>query len=100
MPRQRRRRRRQTPPDAPVIESGGRLADRDARVEPQRRVPLPSAAVVFALCFGIWLGLLFESTPGTVPTLALWLSVVGAGLAGGRLLRNWMLRRRREAGRR
>lgn len=100
MPRQRRRRRRGPASRAPVLESRDHLADRDARVAPQRRIPVPSAAVIFALCFGIWLGLALASTPGTVPTLILWISVVGAGLAAGRLLRNWMLRRRREAERR
>ena len=90
MPRERKRRRdrrRDQPvhtlaPAPPALEA-----------EPARGRRLPSAAVLFALCIGLWLGLLVGDLPGTVPTIFLWISVIGAGLAAGRLLRTWLLNR-------
>ena len=90
MPRPRRRRRRRSgageaaPPQTETLT---------AELEPAGR-RLPSAAVVLALCLGVWLGLAISAgDSGTVATVALWVSVIGAGLAGGRLLRRWLQRR-------
>ena len=91
MPRTRRRRRRR---------SGGEAAPPQAETLSAELAPagrrLPSAAVVLALCLGVWLGLAISAgDSGTAVTVALWVSVIGAGLAGGRLLRRWLQRRAR-----
>ena len=90
MPRTRRRRRRRSaegktaPPQVETLSA--ELAPAGSR--------LPSAAVVLALCLGVWLGLAISAgDSGTAVTVALWISVIGAGLAGGRLLRRWLQRR-------
>lgn len=90
MPRTRRRRRRRSaegktaPPQVETLS---------AELSPAGR-RLPSAAVVLALCLGVWLGLAISAgDSGTAITVALWVSVIGAGLAGGRLLRRWLQRR-------
>ena len=91
MPRTRRRRRRRSsgaaaPPQAETLSAEFAPAGRR----------LPSAAVVLALCLGVWLGLAISAgDSGTAVTVALWVSVIGAGLAGGRLLRRWLQRRAR-----
>ena len=89
MPRTRRRRRRRSSSEAapPQVET------LSAELSPAGR-RLPSAAVVLALCLGVWLGLAISAgDSGTAVTVALWISVIGAGLAGGRLLRRWLQRR-------
>lgn len=91
MPRERRRRRERRR-DQPAQSRAPAPPPPDA-VEPRRAFRFPSASVIFALCFGIWLGLLFGDLPGTVPTIFLWISVIGAGLSAGRLLRAWLLNR-------
>ena len=90
MPRTRQRRRRRSaegktaPPPVETLS---------AELSPAGR-RLPSAAVVLALCLGVWLGLAISAgDSGTAVTVALWISVIGAGLAGGRLLRRWLQRR-------
>ena len=91
MPRTRRRRRRRSRSEAapPQTET------LSAEFTPASR-RLPSAAVVLALCLGVWLGLAISAgDSGTAVTVALWVSVIGAGLAGGRLLRRWLQRRAR-----
>lgn len=90
MPRTRRRRRRRSGAgEAAPTQTETLTAD----LSPAGR-RLPSAAVVLALCLGVWLGLAISAgDSGTVVTVALWISVIGAGLAGGRLLRRWLQRR-------
>ena len=87
MPRSRRRSRRSAD-----IETA-RPLNATASIEPAARRWRPTAAVLLALCLGIWLGLLIApyELPGVV---AMWFSVIGAGLAGGRLLRRWLQSRR------
>lgn len=93
MPRERRR-RRERKRDQPAQSRTPAPPPLDA-VQPARasRFRFPSASVIFALCIGIWLGLLFGDLPGTVPTIFLWISVIGAGLSAGRLLRTWLINR-------
>ena len=90
MPRTRRRRRRRSAGNGvgqPAVET------LTAEVTPAGRRP-PSAAVVLALCLGVWIGLAIAANDsGIAVTVALWVSVIGAGLAGGRLLRRWLQRR-------
>ncbi len=89
MPRRRRRRRRR---------GGSAQASQPASPEvaveltPRRRWR-PSAGVVLALCLGIWIGLAFADGT-TAAQIVLWIAVIGAGLAGGRILRRWMQGRR------
>ena len=94
MPRERRRRRerKRDQRDQPAQSRTPAPPPLDA-VEPARRFRFPSASVIFSLCIGIWLGLLFGDLPGTVPTIFLWISVIGAGLSAGRLLRAWLVNR-------
>lgn len=89
MPRERKRRRRRS--NQP-IDIRAPASPELAPLEPPRR-RLPSAAVIFALAIGIWLGLLIGDLPGTVPTIFLWISVIAAGLSAGRLLRTWLVNR-------
>ena len=90
MPRTRRRRRRRSAGNGAVQPAVETLA---VEVAPAGRRP-PSAAVVLALCLGIWIGLAIAANDsGLAVTVALWVSVIGAGLAGGRLLRRWLQRR-------
>ena len=93
MPRTRRRRRRRSGGEA--APANPQLETLSAELSPAGR-RLPSAAVVLALCLGVWLGLAISAgDSGTAVTVALWISVIGAGLAGGRLLRRWLQRRGR-----
>lgn len=90
MPRTRRRRRRRSAGNGAGQPAAETLA---AEITPAGRRP-PSAAVVLALCLGVWIGLAIAANDsGLAVTVALWVSVIGAGLAGGRLLRRWLQRR-------
>ena len=91
MPRSRRRRRRRDPATTEPRNPAGEALT--AKITPAGRRP-PPATVVLALCLGIWIGLAIASGGPSLPTtIALWVSVIGAGLAGGRLLRRWLQRR-------
>ena len=100
MPRTRRKRRRRSGGNPAAEARGGDLSATDPRVEvltaetarAGRR--LPPATVVLALCLGIWIGLILATNSGSgLQTIALWVSVIGAGLSAGRLLRRWLQRR-------
>ena len=95
MPRRRRRRRRRGGSAPASQPASPELA---VELTPRRRWR-PPAAVVLALCLGIWIGLAVGggTTAGDgalAAQIALWISVIGAGLAGGRILRRWMQGRR------
>ena len=93
MPRTRRRRRRRNAANGAGQSGQPAVETLAAEVTPAGRRP-PSAAVVLALCLGIWIGLAIATNDsGIAVTVALWVSVLGAGLAGGRLLRRWLQRR-------
>ncbi len=89
MPRRRRRRRRRGGAAQASQPASPELA---VELTPRRRWR-PPAAVVLALCLGIWIGLAFADGT-TAAQIVLWIAVIGAGLAGGRILRRWLQGRR------
>ena len=98
MPRTRRRRRRRSGSEAASAapQPNPQPETLTAQITPSAR-RIPSASVVLALCLGVWIGLALSADGvSTLPEIvALWVSVIGAGLAAGRLLRRWLQRRNR-----